>query len=90
MEVEQGAFISQEEFNMRIRTKRDLYNTMCHAGFCHAPSKGLILYGEMDGGGSARPLLLSKERCYQLEVLRVPTELRPNDYNLRRVCRTKI
>ena len=40
MEVEQGAFISQEEFNMRIRTKRDLYNTMCHAGFVMPLQKG--------------------------------------------------
>ena len=33
MEVEESAFISQEELNMRIRSKRDLFNIMCHAGF---------------------------------------------------------
>ena len=41
MEAEnEHAFISQEEFNMRIRNKRDLFNTMCHAGFVMPVQKG--------------------------------------------------
>ena len=41
MDAENGdAFISQEEFQRRIRSKRDLYNTMCHAGYLMPYHKG--------------------------------------------------
>ena len=39
MEVEQQ-FISQEEFEKRIRTKRDLYTIMSHASYVMPIQKG--------------------------------------------------